>query len=1123
LIYLYSALRVSKLGQVLALSLPVLIGLVTANTIRAASVKDYGATGNGTTDDTAPIQTAINTCPSGGSILFPAGSYKLSGTLYLQSNCSYIGQGAPVLLGYQGTGAGGYQIFELDGSNGSANNVTIGGLIFDGGGTYINETSANFGQTINKITISNNIFRNIINSNVTFGAFQAAIFIEGGTLTNSSIDHNFFSHLADANRVDNGYSGSLSQDSFKYGVQIHSAANTSINNNVFDWIAGDGIHIGELEQLIDHSGIQVQNNIFTRLHRNAIEIQIWDAFGAVVSGNLGGHFVYGYWNTGGLSFASDGAITSQNNVWDGWNDLDTGATNGLGYCEEIWGTGSIVSHVLCASALGTVAGYSFFAAGVDIGHHEWVVPGTSRTFADNITIQDGTYCGQYVYGVFANETSSPPYPTVTYINDSTPAGCSAFPTPPHNLTATVASAAVVTLSWSAASDTNGITGYNVYRNADKIATVSGTTYQDTGLSGGNVYWYNVQAVDSVGNVGVGSDPALVTTPASSQPPTPPTALTATVVGSAQIGLSWGASTGSAGIAGYSVERCQGTGCNSFSQIGTSASTTFNDMGLSAGTSYSYRVRSTDGAGSLSGYSNTAIATTAAADTQAPTVPAGLTPSAAPNEIDLSWTASTDNVGVTGYYPERCQGAGCSNFSVIGLTSKTTYSDTSLTGGTSYTYRVRATDAAGNLSGYSQTATATTPAGTVGPPVSDNFNNSTLNTSLWKFINPVGNGSYSMSGSDLLLTVPAGSNHDPAYGGADNSVRVVQAITNVDFAVTVKFDSIPNQQYQFEGILVEQDAANYLRFQFGSTGNVLIANSAVIAAGVQTPQQTSTIAATGGSLWLRIQRSGSNWTESWSPDGSTYNTVGSFTQALTAANIGPFAGNYNNTARAAPAFTARLDYFLNTVQASAAGPVSDNFDASTLNTSLWKFISPVGNGSYSMTGSDMLLTTPSGSNHDPAYGGADNSVRVMQAVSNSDFTIEVKFDSIPNLQYQFQGIVVEQDSANYLRFQFGSTGSQLVVGASQILASSETGLFSPVISVPTGATSLWLRVQKSGSTWTEFWSTDGSTFNTCGSFTQVLNVANIGPFAGNYNNTATAAPAFTARIDYFFNNANRLAP
>ena len=71
------------------------------------------------------------------------------------------------------------------------------------------------------------------------------------------------------------------------------------------------------------------------------------------------------------------------------------------------------------------------------------------------------------------------------------------------------------------------------------------------------------------------------------------------------------------------------------------------------------------------------------------------------QINLAWTAATDNVGVTGYRVERCQGAGCTNFAQIATPTATSYNDTGLTAATSYSYRVRATDAAGNLGGYSK--------------------------------------------------------------------------------------------------------------------------------------------------------------------------------------------------------------------------------------------------------------------------------------------------------------------------------------------------------------------------------------------------------------------------------------
>jgi hypothetical protein len=85
-----------------------------------------------------------------------------------------------------------------------------------------------------------------------------------------------------------------------------------------------------------------------------------------------------------------------------------------------------------------------------------------------------------------------------------------------------------------------------------------------------------------------------------------------------------------------------------------------------------------------------------------------------SEIELSWTAFKDNVGVTAYRVERCQGAGCSDFKQIAIHTGTSYNDTGLAGSTSYSYRVQANDATGNLIGYSNTASANTQADTALP-------------------------------------------------------------------------------------------------------------------------------------------------------------------------------------------------------------------------------------------------------------------------------------------------------------------------------------------------------------------------------------------------------------------------
>ncbi|MFL5310529.1 MAG: fibronectin type III domain-containing protein [Myxococcales bacterium] len=96
------------------------------------------------------------------------------------------------------------------------------------------------------------------------------------------------------------------------------------------------------------------------------------------------------------------------------------------------------------------------------------------------------------------------------------------------------------------------------------------------------------------------------------------------------------------------------------------------------------------------------------DTRAPGAPGSATALATSgSQISLMWTAASDDVGVTGYLVERCQGAGCTVFAQIATTPGTSFSDAGLSPRTAYSYRVRAADAAGNLGPYSNVASATT--------------------------------------------------------------------------------------------------------------------------------------------------------------------------------------------------------------------------------------------------------------------------------------------------------------------------------------------------------------------------------------------------------------------------------
>ncbi|MCY3414126.1 MAG: S8 family serine peptidase [Candidatus Heimdallarchaeota archaeon] len=184
-------------------------------------------------------------------------------------------------------------------------------------------------------------------------------------------------------------------------------------------------------------------------------------------------------------------------------------------------------------------------------------------------------------------------------------------------------------------------------------------------------------------------------------PSQVTGLSAGATSNSQIALSWSSASDNVGVTGYNIYRNGGF-------LTSTTGTSYTDSGLTGSTTYSYQVSAYDAAGNEGTKSSTASATTSAdPDTTAPSQVTGLTAtSAGLDQINLAWNAASDNIGVTGY---RIYRGGSFLTSVTG----TSYADTGLTEGTTYTYTVAAYDAAGNLGSQSSSASATTDSST--PP------------------------------------------------------------------------------------------------------------------------------------------------------------------------------------------------------------------------------------------------------------------------------------------------------------------------------------------------------------------------------------------------------------------------
>ena len=404
----------------------------------------------------------------------------------------------------------------------------------------------------------------------------------------------------------------------------------------------------------------------------------------------------------------------------------------------------------------------------------------------------------YTYTVRAFDAAGNMSNASATITATTPAGPSGSdttaPTVPGTPAATAVGTSRIDLTWTGSTDAVGVSGYRIYRNGSTtpLATVTATNYSDTGLTASTTYSYTVRAFDAAGNVSNASGAGSASTQslADTTSPTTPGTPAATAVGASRIDLSWTASTDAVGVSGYRIYRNGST-----TPLATVTATNYSDTGLAASTTYSYTVRAFDAAGNVSNASGAGSASTSApsGDVTPPSAPG--TPSytvVSSSRIDLGWAPSTDNVGVAGYRIYR-------NGSTTPLATEVfaRYADISVAGSTTYTYTVRAFDAAGNVSNASATITATTPAGpsgsdTVAPtvpgtPAATAISSTRIDLTWTASTDAVGVSGYRIyrNGSTTPLTTVASTNYSDTGLTASTTysytVRAFDAAGNVSNA------------------------------------------------------------------------------------------------------------------------------------------------------------------------------------------------------------------------------------------------------------------------------------------------------------------------------------------------------
>ena len=230
--------------------------------------------------------------------------------------------------------------------------------------------------------------------------------------------------------------------------------------------------------------------------------------------------------------------------------------------------------------------------------------------------------------------------------------------------------------------------------------------------------------------------------------------------------------------------------------------------------------------------------------------------------------------------------------------------------TTYYVELSATDSSSNVA-MQPLILETSDGGGGGPSavVSDDFNRFNLDPTRWTFVDPLGDACVELVGTNtqdalLAITVAEGATH--TAWTTLNAPRIVQTVTDTDFIVEVKFQSPMTEGFQEQGIIVRDDNANYMRLDFYHDGANLNVFAGTITNGVATSRFDQAIAPAVDS-WLRVTRTGDQWSQEYSLDGTNWTPAASFVHSIAVKEVGVFISN-SPSGGAAPAHTMLVDYF-----------------------------------------------------------------------------------------------------------------------------------------------------------------------------------------------------------------------
>ncbi len=195
-------------------------------------------------------------------------------------------------------------------------------------------------------------------------------------------------------------------------------------------------------------------------------------------------------------------------------------------------------------------------------------------------------------------------------------------------------------------------------------------------------------------------------------------------------------------------------------------------------------------------------------------------------------------------------------------------------------------------------------------VSDDFSDPASSQALWTQSDPLGDSTFTWTGAQAILSVPESSTSHEPWTSGNRAAALFQPVSDVDLNVVAAFDTRPESRYQLQGVLVEDTAGRFLRFDVFHDGSQLNAFAAYVDGGSASTKVAATAIPVTDGNFIRVTRVGDSWSLFTSADGVAWTQRGAtFTQAFTVSRLGPYGGNaVAGGGQNAPDYHAAVDYF-----------------------------------------------------------------------------------------------------------------------------------------------------------------------------------------------------------------------